>query len=504
MVSVTASTSASFDPTVPYCVRLDGDGQFISHGRFFPDGEISLGKFLWSMVLRLQGESGDLLADGYAGAHCILIQAASRVIAGNFNTNSAGSTSISFGSDYTLAADEWALVSVSWDGAAVRVYVNGVCCGKVAHAGTRYARSHSNGNGHLFVGSSGTHAYMQMDVAHVSGFDRDFLPHDGVPDSAIWADRQPARWASNGSSVVAPADFYCDYTVPRVLSDVSARGVSHTVTAADRTFHHGRLLSENGGTVTDGFEGGPFTTPLPTWVESSNCPFGRDYSCPKPTTLTRSPVAVPGDSPLIWDSFGREDQTPYWDQTPTLGSTEGGSRGALAWESGIVTGYAYGSTRAPWGIMQGSAVMLARVPVTAWVEAGTASQDVRVKRSLNTWNPGSTGVTFRQTDRNNWWAAYWLGPEGGNKIYVQKCVAGSVTAVTSYATGTSHTHIRAHALGTTLTFYTGLNGVWTQVGQLTGQTDLQTATKAGLAGTPGFSLYSSLARYQQFAVYTAA
>jgi hypothetical protein len=87
-----------------------------------------------------------------------------------------------------------------------------------------------------------------------------------------------------------------------------------------------------------------------------------------------------------------------------LGSTEGGTAGALAWSAGEASG----SPQA-FGILNGRAVLLANGRSVAWVDAGAANNnlDIRVNRRPGIWGSGlDTGISFRVTDAANYFFAY--------------------------------------------------------------------------------------------------
>jgi hypothetical protein len=69
----------------------------------------------------------------------------------------------------------------------------------------------------------------------------------------------------------------------------------------------------------------------------------------------------------------------------------------------------------PFGILSGHAVLLADSPAVAWVSTGASAGnlDVRVNRTLGHYGSGdNTGLSFRVTDKNNFFFAYTSDDEG--------------------------------------------------------------------------------------------
>jgi hypothetical protein len=212
---------------------------------------------------------------------------------------------------------------------------------------------------------------------------------------------------------------------------------------------------------------GRWADPKCSWVSDSACPYGQAVG---PATLPAENVPAPATVPalaLAFDSFGRRNQTYAFQSAPTLGSTEGGSLGPLAWQTG--TGV--------WGILQGAAVYLGSTASgVAWVNVGTANQDIRVTNRRGGFNNRGCGIAFRVQDATNFWYAFAYGDPTNNIVFYGYQLAGVQTALGSFNPGITWDTLRVLVTGTTVTIYTdAVQGV-----QLTAQTTLQTATGAGI------------------------
>jgi hypothetical protein len=249
-------------------------------------------------------------------------------------------------------------------------------------------------------------------------------------------------------------------------------------------------------------------------VLDEGCPLGRVLgTSPAPTELPRTPATPPGGC-LAYDSFGRANQTLAFQVAPTLGSTEAGSLGALTWQYGRPPGSAT-AVFGYFGILGAQAVCTSNGTVVAWVPLGTANHDLRAGRSMAAKQDGAVGIAFRVVDANNWWSAYFqpthfienhgAGRDSGHIQYC-KVVAGTATYQGQFAVGTdAWTHLRIKCLGSILTFYYGDGAAsWTQAGQVTDST--HAAGQGGGITNLGSAVNSvdSLARWDDFAAFTAS
>jgi hypothetical protein len=569
----------------------------VNHGFFWPTvAGYDLGDgFLWEAWVKPGAtvQNGFLVSDGYGGAHSLLwgFGGIPGPVTGNVWN---GTTSISFGGGYVVAAGEWVHVALLWPKGNQYVYsfVNGVCDGQAAFAGPRVTPA-PGGPGMLYVGGS-DHLNLPMSIAALRGFDR------GLPfnTNTTWGNafRPPRRFnidAQRSSAVgVRQPDFLADYTVPGVqIPDHSPAGCvsgsnwvpapgtvtptlasGGTLTASQAYFYKVTCVNQQGrgestpsaeatatptgatltaslswaavagadsynvyrstttgtevflantttasysdaGAVTPtagvippvlnttgyptrhpGYledlgvlgaatnQQGPFIfglslDPKSSWVSDPGCPYGQAVGSPLPAEAVPAPAAVPVGA-LAFDSFGRANQTYAFQSAPTLGSTEGGSLGPLAWQTG--TGV--------WGILQGAAVYLSSTASgVAWVNVGTADQDVRVTNRRGGFNTRSCGIAFRVQDALNFWYAFAYGDPGNSIVHYGTVVAGVMTETSTFNPGVTWDVLRVLASGTTITIYTDA----TQRVQLTAQTTLQTAMGAGLTnGNQGIYVHS--------------
>jgi hypothetical protein len=111
----------------------------------------------------------------------------------------------------------------------------------------------------------------------------------------------------------------------------------------------------------------------------------------------------------VFDSFSRNNSTYILDGKGGLGATEAGSEGPLMWRTNSDAGQPQ-----PFGILTSHAVLLMNDAALAWVSLGPGhgNLDVRVDRTLGTFGTGdNTGVSFRVSDKNNYFFAYTTNDE---------------------------------------------------------------------------------------------
>lgn len=494
--------------SAPYVLTMTGaDGECAHGGYFWPDGSTtgastSLGSsFFWEAWLK-PTVGGYWICDGYGGNHVLLDGPIT--LPGPFTGNVwTGAATVSYTGTCSVAAGEWVHRALAWDGTNLYSYVNGVCDAKIALS-TRQPLAWSGGNGMLFIGSH-THQGMGGSYAAVRGFDRGNSPRSG--GTYEWAF---APWRSfpavSGQSSSFP-DFLMAFNAPGLLSDRSPRGVSHqspggTFDATARTFHHAYLLCSQVGTIPGDSQ--PIKTAgvnYPAWSQDANCPYGQSDYTLLPAETIPSPASAPG-SVVCYDSFGRRNQTLAFQATPSLGSTEAGSAGVKAWtDHGALTGF-FATRSASHGILGGKVVYLETVPCTVSFDSGISDVDVRVKRVTGTGLNGWVTLVFRLTSKDNYLHCWFPGSDGGNKLYLGKVVAGSYSALYNVTQPNSTWDtLRVTAVGSTIKLYIGSSGVFTQAGTDQTETFNQSATRVGFGFTGQFSLYSSLARHDDIAVF---
>ena len=446
--------------------------------------------------------------------------------------NSTTQAISAFYDNYTPASGEWVHAAIGWDGTYITCYINGIPNTVTLYSGPRTSPGLS-GCGPLFVGGS-DHNNLECKLALLRGWDQ-YNPLSSVGHQFITfiPERFPFRYALYNGTLM-PCDFFCDYTAPAGTTCLDTSPAGCNSGPAWRTLHHGtpgndygnagavaeQPLSSVVGSGVPGYDPPWMSNPLPSWVLDSVCPLNIALgSSPAPTGSVLTPRSVPSGA-RIYDSFQRANQTFAFQTNPSLGNTEGGSLGPLAWNQG-----GFSTAAAPnqcfWGILAGQALPLGMGFLVAWVNTGSATQDLRITRSTFyqgtpgaqafACNPGATGLAFRVQDASDYWAFVWqpsadsVGPNGSGSWVLDSVVSGTVTVVaTGSVTLGADASLRVTASGSTITCYHGTDGVpgaWTQLAQVTNST-LSSATGAGITTTWSPTTYlNSLARYQNFTCF---
>lgn len=475
-----------------YALRLPGSGGHVNHGPFWTPGTApnqSLGtEMFWEAWLKPREHSlGYIVVDGYGGNHALAWGLDSGVQTGNVWNGAA----ISFAGSYQIAIGEWAHVAVSLREGNLWTYVNGILDSITSFSGNRRLPGDS-GAGVLWIGGS-DHLWLYGDIAFVRGHDQ-YSPFTSAQHrSAAFI---PPRFAFPNSSGDQTADrypdFVCDYTRPggTIIPDLSPKGYSFD---AIQRWHHGCIGNANTNIGSAGAAGNEnvlsghiVQSPVPTWVRDDTCPFGQLIGSSLPTEVIPSIGSVPGGA-KIFDSFGRRNQTLAFQSVPTLGSTEGGSLGAKVWQN------------SGWGVLQGSAVWTGSGVNPNWVVNNSADMDVRVTRYKASGIGEDTGICFRVTDANN----YWWFVCNDTVAVLGTVIAGVVTqkaayTLSSFGVPTTWATLRAVTSGTTITLYANATLLATR----TGETDLQSATGAGIVQHPGsVAFWTTAARFKNFTVF---
>lgn len=475
--------SSAFDPTIPLVVRFGGAGGAPSptsaaHGPFWPVG-VDLGHFSWEFWSCLDDTSitGYLLSEGKGGDHALLctVNAIPQGNIWNGVVSPDGSTSFSGG--YTAQIGEWLHSRFGWDGTFIYVWINGILVNMTRFAGPRRAQQ-----GELFIAGS-DHSNFTGRIAGVRGWEGTCPPFSNnhqyvyTPDR-VFSPRLPMSVTIPGS--YTPAQFCVSY-----LGAPSACVIPDTGDGFGGLKHPGVLQGMGNGTVN----GSPQPPPGPRWVADATAPFSLAVE-PARTRTPPAPVAAPAGS-KIWDSMGRADSIPAFTLTQIAGlaatspgSTEGGSLGPMAWN---VVG-------AKCGIFDGAIVCFdpTAQATTLWVQNDSADMDVRADRhnavgysaTAPTAMPDGSivqgpdiGLMIRMQDANNSLYAAVVHDLFNNKVVVYSVTAGVGTLLGTWTLPNyTWTTLRINATGTTITGYVDA----TQIGQVTGVTAWQTASKAGL------------------------
>lgn len=396
----------------------------------------------------------------------------------------------SFGSATRFAVGEWVHVRIAWTAATglIRVWINGVGAGEAYFPGPRVAGS--GGAGVLFIGGS-DHQNAAFDLAAVRAFDRAF-PGPAMSRYGFVPKRAFGGFVVDGGTLI-PVDFLPDYGAPgAVIPDHAPLGVV-SWDGGPPVRHPGVI----GGSWAAGYDAHLDDVPgyppveFPSSVDDPTCPYGQRYEdVPEPAELDRVP-ATPPTGAVLFDSFGRRNQTGAYQAHPTLGDLEVGG----SWKVSIPDS---------WGIVDGHAVYLDGSPGIAWDDLGSADQDVRVDCLRAPWSRGATGVSFRvDTDNpSNYWRAYVdakIEPSGVLKTAL--CVGFKLNGVMTEIAGPyglpigdDWTTLRVQPVGDVIRVY--LDD--TLAFEATGQTALRCATGCGLSNVPAYGEPSSFARYGNF------
>jgi hypothetical protein len=391
-----------------------------------------------------------------------------------------GASLTTFNSVDTFPSGAWAHVAVIGYGSDVRVYINGVPSALTSFAGTRGSPGGGAGSGNLYICGS-DHSMYKGKIAFVRAFEG-WAPSQYAASAFTPAERLTCQLREQGAASMDTyheASFCADYTVPGATIADMGKG------------YYGR---KHPGVVFNNASGSPATNSgeeksafnRSAWVYDPTAPFNRQGTQPfRPTTTALTPGAVPGGAE-IFDSFNRID-TNYWlGGTPSLGSTEGGSLGPLAWNSG----------NASFGIATGRAYM-ASAPSIAWATVGLSQADhsaeVTVGTPANAVSTGKNGVLWRGTLTDNFLFAGYEFAGGADKILIARFSGGVLSTIIAEPTvAVPWTTIKGQCIGTACSVT--VDGVvvhsWVEGTLLTG-------TRVGIAAYQG----NSFARWENFTAY---
>lgn len=390
-----SATLSSFS-SPSYVLEFDGTPKDVDYSivadtytPFWPE-HIDLGHFFWE-VWAMPGENAGatyMLADGYGGAHAILFGVA------NFGTSEPGryqllgniwdgSEFTYFNSDEGPAPGEWGHFAAGWDGQYVVTYFNGVPVGRTKWAGPRRTPGPAGGGGRLYVGGS-NHSNFVGRIAQVRGYE-DSNPRE---DNSVYDAFRPETVFSVDGNLLSwyfrPAQYMADLS-PRGYQGLRHSGAVRGWAPKDDIYPC-------------------FTCPKPEFVVDPTAP---NFADPEHPGTPPAPVAPPAPVPSgarVFDSFSRHNSTYSLGGIGGLGSTEGGTKGALAWRTNVAAGGPQ-----PFGILNGRGVLLANANALAWVEVGDGFDDfdVRVSRRSGAGESGrDTGLSFRVADSSNYFFAY--------------------------------------------------------------------------------------------------
>ena len=397
----TSDFTATLSPTsIPSRVlEFDGGPKSVDYG-FFWDPEKDLGHFFWEFwAMPGSGASSTyMIADGFGGAHALLFGFGNF---GGFEANHYqftgniwdGTKLTDIASDEGPQIGEWGHYSIGWDGQYVVTYFDGVPVGRNRFDGPRRTAGPAGGGGKPYVGGT-NHSNLVGRIAQVRGYE-DLNPRERGVAGAVYSSFRPQTlFGVEGNFLswffrVPEGDYVADLSKGK-------DGMPHN--GAVRGWVSGQLDA-------------CFTCPKPQFVTDPTAP---NFSNPGNPGQTPAPSPTPAAAPtgaLVFDSFSRRNSTYILGGNGGLGSTEAGSRGALAWQTALDQ-----SKPQPFGILNGRAVLLASDAAVAWVSAGVGKTDldVRVDRRPRTNETGqNTGLSFRVADASNYFFAYTS--EGGDR-----------------------------------------------------------------------------------------
>lgn len=415
---------------------VDGTWRSLFCGPFWPSGE-DLGPFWWeAYVCPSATENAYWISGESGGRHPILFGCPGHAtfegedfacLGGNM-ADDAGELIPLPAQDDGLRVGEWGHTAIGWNGSVLTTYLNGVPVGKLAYTGKRRTVGTDK---NLWIGGS-DHSNWKGKIAAVRGVEGFFAhPEGSDPEYAFTPTWPPSPYVENGAwegrgvqfllNLIAPGSYG-----PAVIEDLSPVGFSD---GAETKRHPARTAGADARNVLNVgagvFHRGKFTA-------DPSFPFRRLGVVPVPPPQAPAPAAVPAGA-LVFDSFSRRTRTLCWyDDATVLGSTEGGSAGALAWSAGEIA--AGGTNPRLFGILHGQAVSLSNLPAVLWVTPAAQPRDIRVSRRFtDNSSPRPFGVAFRVTDRSNFFAVYPTGTSRtALKLQVVRYVDGAATALAEW------------------------------------------------------------------------
>ncbi|MGH9969610.1 MAG: carboxypeptidase regulatory-like domain-containing protein [Pyrinomonadaceae bacterium] len=377
-----------------YVLEFDGTPKTADYSFFWPEN-VPLGHFFWEFWA-MPGSSTEvsyILSDGYGGAHALLFGFS------HLGTNEPNRYQLFgdiyngithenyFSSDQGPAPGEWGHIAVGWDGQFIYTYFDGVPVGKSLFLGPRLTPGPSGGGGRLLIGGS-DHSNLKGRIAQVRGYETR-NPREGAPEASF----APQTVFSVDGNLLS----YYFQPVPRLVADLSQgySGVTHT-----------GFLRGTGTGILNFCE----ACPPPQFVLDPTAPNFATGTPPQPVPV-QPPLPAPAGA-LVFDSFSRVNSTYTFGSNGGLGSTEWGYEGTRLWQSSQPL-----SSRQPFGILNGRAVLLANNADVAWVQTGSsaANVDIRVDRRPGNWGSGiHTGLSFRVMDARNFFFAYTSNSPSGS------------------------------------------------------------------------------------------
>jgi hypothetical protein len=354
----------------PTAMRFDGGSnmQHVDYGPFFDARRTDLGPMLWEFwaMPGNNAYSRYMLSDGYAGEHAVLFgftSSSGSRYAIYFNTRCNGAFTELVTSTGPMP-NEWGHYAVAYDGGQAVIYYNGIAVAQKACAGPR--TSFAPGGGRNFIGGSDHNNFDGL-IQQVRGFEGINAKDDSGNFNPLMNSFVPAtvfqKTVQGPSGALYRASFLTSFRKPRDRpldeSDYQNHGRRHT-------------LPFTGGFLNG--VGGRTGALLPTFVFDPNAPGVAGATAP---VGTPNAAGVCPAGTLICDSFTRPNSLRIYDGLAGLGSTEGGTRGPLAWDGSADPS---DPSAKALGILNGVVVITNNVGASAFLDAGQTDVDIRVDR----------------------------------------------------------------------------------------------------------------------------
>jgi hypothetical protein len=463
-----------------YALYCDGNSN-VHHGNYYPSGAALGNQFYYDFIIRPDSDAnGYVISDGFGGGHAMLVGptcgSGSCGITGNI-WNVVGASLTTFNSVDSFPSDVWTHIAVIGYGSDVRVYINGVPSNITSFPGTRGSPGGGAGSGNLYVCGS-DHSMYKGHIASLRAFEG-WAPLQYASSAFVPAERLTCQLREAGAASMdtyREANLCVDYTVPgAMIADLGSGYYGRK--------HVGVPFNNASGQPAGNTGEEPSAYPRSSWRYDPTMPFNRQGTAPFRPSFAATPGAVPSGAE-IFDSFNRQD-TNYWlGGTPSIGSTEGGSLGPLAWNSG----------NSAFGIVSGRAYMAA-APTVAWATVPLSQANHSAEVTVERVGTGKNGVIWRGESDDDFLYAGYEFAGGADKVLIARFTGGVLTAIIAEPNAApTWTSIKGQCVGTACAVY--LDGSGTPLHSWTEPT-LLTGTRVGIAAYQG----NSFARWNNFTAY---
>lgn len=401
-----SSGELSSASTGGYAVRITPNisptygGNNVNHGYFFDDTVLTneTGIFFWEAWVMPEAEAFYVISDGHGGNHKLLFGFAAGDplnISGNIR-NDAGAVNVTFTSIDAVPANTLQHIAVSWDGAVISTWLNGVRSSSLAYTGDR---GNDGSSGTLYVGGS-DHNNFKGWIFRVRGFEG-LLPFpNGLPNNVNYFIPERIFRGSfrNGNTQATEApSFLADYTTPsQIIADYSQ--------GHDGATHPGVLsVGNDDGIFAEGLKN--FEPYLPTFDAKDF-----EQTAYSGTAPSSTPVGA-----LLFDEFRRVDIVPAWYNTsawPAITAPTG-----QAWSTNV-------------GILCEKLYALEQSAITATISHVQADIDITFTNGNLAISPD---VIIRRTDANNYLVVNIQNFGGPLQVTLTEVVAGTPSVIDTSA-----------------------------------------------------------------------